>query len=1161
MEYRSCLEELLRCHNKHIALRRAGLATQARVGVDLVSRGANVLLVAQNRDEMGKLYALIPIFTAERITTNVLANHIFNNIWITLPPFTSRSLTKEGWAERIAALYALKYGKAQGLILTADTLLHKYIPLDFFDNHVLHIRTGEELSPDILLEQTVNWGYDRVSMVSNPGEVARRGDIFDIMPPGYHFPLRLDFFGEVIEEIRFFDPSTQRSKGYLDEIVVLPVTPVRSDIESKALIESHWNKLVTQGVLTENEQYSLFRLLEEKDPRLLPGCCYDNATVIEEWLSNNSISNNIWLLPSLYEIEDILISAENSWKDVFHEQNDEGSAQPIGLALRTSSQVKEVWSQSTVAHTEPLVIGFEQEGIDLPEKTISSFQTLFPTPSEQERPWQNLIQSIRKWQKEKHQLILSFVSERSRNKFLNLAEQDGIMPLLHYSSEQSGVFAIVSPFRSGVDLLWRQTLILGEDVLQPHTGKSRHTPSESFKGLNKYDDLSPGDLLVHKNYGISRFGGLVRMDIGSISNDFLLLEYAGDDKLYLPVDRLSLIQRFKSASDDLPQLDRLGSTSWQASKDRIRKSIEKVAEDIIEMYAWRKVAKGFTYPPLGELYREFEASFGFEETPDQARAIQEVLADMEKSEPMDRLVCGDVGFGKTEVALRAAFRAASEGRQVALLCPTTVLAEQHYYTFRSRLSGFAITVGLLSRFVPASKQKEIRKAAANGQIDILVGTHKLLSDTVSLPNLGLLILDEEQRFGVKHKEKLKKMKKNVDVLTLTATPIPRTLQLSMSGVCELSVIETPPPDRKPVSTAIIKRDKNKLKEIVERELAREGQVFWVHNRVQGLEQIVNLVKELVPYARVGIAHGQMPEKQLEENIHAFWHGEIDLLVCTAIIESGLDFPRANTLIVDQAHMFGLGQLYQLRGRVGRSDRQAFAVFVVSDLEMLSENARERLKIILDLDYLGAGLQVAMEDLRIRGAGNILGEAQSGHMSRVGIELYLEMLEEAVAKRKGEGISTLLETELTLGLTAHIPESYITDSHERLRWYKSLSSAQSVNARNEIELELRDRFGPLPQELKTFIAVLNFKNFLTEIQIIKAEIFEDKVKLIWPEKQTIVSLDNLIAFIEIRADRVKLSPPATLEIKLNLMLEVDDRFRAVQEELTTMLHKSTIECTS
>ena len=601
-----------------------------------------------------------------------------------------------------------------------------------------------------------------------------------------------------------------------------------------------------------------------------------------------------------------------------------------------------------------------------------------------------------------------------------------------------------------------------------------------------------------------------------------------------------------------PALDRLGGPAWAAGKEKARKAIEKIAADLVEMYAYRKVAKGFRYDPPGELYHEFEATFGFEETPDQAKAIQDVLDDMDRGEPMDRLICGDVGFGKTEVALRAAFRAAAEGRQVALLCPTTVLAEQHYQTFRARLAGFPVNVGLLSRFVTKPRQKEVLKAAAAGQIDILIGTHRILSSDVKLPNLALLVLDEEQRFGVRHKEKLKALKKNVDVLTLTATPIPRTLQLSMSGIRELSIIETAPQDRKPVATAVLRRDDAVLSKVIEREIEREGQVFWVYNRVQGLERVVEYVRKLAPQARVGMAHGQMSETELETTMHKFWHGELDVLVCTSIVESGLDFPRANTLVVDQAQMFGLGQLYQLRGRVGRSDRQAYAFFVVPDAERLTAVAEERLRIIMDMDYLGAGFQVAMEDLRLRGAGNILGEVQSGHMSRVGLELYLEMLEEAVGRLKGTPSALAVETELTLGLPAHIPASYIDDGRERLRCYKALTSAVGGAAREEAALSMRDRFGPFPEELTNFLAVLDFKQFLTELQVQRADVHRDHLRMVWPEGQTAVQPERIVE-LAAKMPGARLHPPAGLTLPLAADLPFSEglqKVRVALEEIRT-----------
>lgn len=1142
---------------ERLVLSRSGLATLVRLGLETLARNRNVALVVRDRDEMLAARALVTLFTPDLSTATQESGRLAFGDWACLPPFTARSADRAGWADRMAVLHALRHGRAEfaadgtsrlravrGVILTADNLLIKQVPLDFFDGRSLTLTRHEELSPEMVLEQAVDWGYERVPMVSNPGEISRRGDILDILPPGFDKPLRLDFFGDVLDDLRVFDPATQRSLASFKQATLIPVHPLRPD--GKARMDARIRRLSQKGLLTDNEQSGLFRLLRDWSFRTLPGAVYDAATVLEEWLP----ANPVWLLSSQQDSDDTLESAERHWRGAL--EGDEWLDMPGRLALRDAEAVRGLWARSSVAHAEPLRMGIAASGADFPEREINAFNDLFPTPAEQDRPWQTLMQALKQWQTSKRQVILSFATERSRTRFLKLADQENIAPLLRHDPQGKGLYTLVSPFRSGVDMVWDNVLVLGEDIIQPHAEKGRRVASGAFRGLDRHDDLKPGDLLVHREYGIARFAGLQRMELGDVANDFLLLHYAGDDKVYVPVDRLSLVQRFKGGSETDPSLDRLGGGAWQAGKEKAKKAIERIAQDLVEMYAWRKVAKGFRYGPVGELYQEFEASFGFEETPDQARAIQDVLADMERPEPMDRLVCGDVGFGKTEVALRASFRAAAEGRQVALLCPTTVLAEQHYQTFRARLSGFAVNVGILSRFVSPKKQKETLKAAADGQIDILIGTHRILSSDVVLPNLGLLILDEEQRFGVRHKEKLKQLKKGVDALTLTATPIPRTLQLSISGVRELSVIETAPPERKPVATAIVERDAATLRDVLKRELARQGQVFWVHNRVQGLERVVEYVKSLVPEARVGMAHGQMSEKPLEEAMHGFWHGELDVLVCTAIVESGLDFPRANTLVVDGAQLFGLGQLYQLRGRVGRSDRQAFAVFVVPDQDKLSQTTRERLRIILDLDYLGAGFQVAMEDLRLRGAGNILGEVQSGHMGRVGIDLYLEMLEQAVNQLKGSGAALQVETEINLGLSANIPENYIADSNERLRWYKRLSTAQDQAARHELELELLDRFGKMPEPLQTFMAMLELKALFGRMQVLKADIFADRVRLSWSEKQTAVPTEKLLAFLGSHRSTSHFAPPAILDCKLDVALPVPQRLDAIRLELSVLM---------
>ena len=1137
---------LLASRDGQLYLERSGMATRCRLACEALAQGRGSVLLARNREEFHAARALLTLFLPQLSLGDIpIGQAVWESPCLSLPAM-SQWRDRDSWAARMAALYALAQGGPRCVVAGVESVLLRYMPLHFFDSRSLGLSRGGEYSPELILDQAVEWGYERVSLVTRPGDMARRGDILDIFPPGYAKPVRLEFFGDAIEEMRLFDAESQRSLRPLDELTLLPVSPLALDKNGLAAARKRCDQLFSEGRINENECYSFKKALDGGGAGILPGVLCDSPSLLEEWLPADSL----WLLPGEADSAEALRDGRLALKEAL-EAEDAPLQQPAALALRKHSQPAP-WRNFQCAFAEPLVMGVEERGADFQERALHSFSDLFPLPAAQDRPWQHLAAGLKEWQSQRRQVILSFSSERGRNKFLKLAEQDGIIPALRYTPEGRGLFALVSPFRSGVELVWDNSLVLGEDIIYPRAEKTPRAASRAFKGLDTFDDLKKGDLLVHRDYGIGRFAGLHHLDLNSAANDFLLIEYSGRDKLYVPADRLGLIQRFKGTEGVEPALDRLGGPAWAAGKEKARKAIEKIAADLVEMYAYRKVAKGFRYDPPGELYHEFEATFGFEETPDQAKAIQDVLDDMDRGEPMDRLICGDVGFGKTEVALRAAFRAAAEGRQVALLCPTTVLAEQHYQTFRARLAGFPINVGLLSRFVTKPRQKEVLKAAAAGQIDILIGTHRILSSDVKLPNLALLVLDEEQRFGVRHKEKLKALKKNVDVLTLTATPIPRTLQLSMSGIRELSIIETAPQDRKPVATAVLRRDDAVLSKVIEREIEREGQVFWVYNRVQGLERVVEYVRKLAPQARVGMAHGQMSETELETTMHKFWHGELDVLVCTSIVESGLDFPRANTLVVDQAQMFGLGQLYQLRGRVGRSDRQAYAFFVVPDAERLTAVAEERLRIIMDMDYLGAGFQVAMEDLRLRGAGNILGEVQSGHMSRVGLELYLEMLEEAVGRLKGTPSALAVETELTLGLPAHIPASYIDDGRERLRCYKALTSAVGGAAREEAALSMRDRFGPFPEELANFLAVLDFKQFLTELQVQRADVHRDHLRMVWPEGQTAVQPERIVE-LAAKMPGARLHPPAGLTLPLAADLPFSEglqKVRVALEEIRT-----------
>ncbi len=640
---------------------------------------------------------------------------------------------------------------------------------------------------------------------------------------------------------------------------------------------------------------------------------------------------------------------------------------------------------------------------------------------------------------------------------------------------------------------------------------------------------------------------MTRLQANNTGNDYLLLNYAGGDKLYVPVDKLSLVQKYKGPEGAAPALDKLGGTGWSKSKEKARKALQEIAHDLVQMYAYRSVAKGYTYSPPEELYKEFEATFDFEETADQEQAIKDVLRDMHSSEPMDRLVCGDSGFGKTEVAMRAAFRAVVSGKQVCLLCPTTVLAEQHYQNFQKRMESFPVRIAMISRFISSKEQKKIINSAENGEIDILIGTHRVLSSDVYLPRLSLFILDEEQRFGVRHKEKLKQIRQSIDVLTLTATPIPRTLQLSLSGIRQLSLIETPPQERKAVQSSLVERDAQALASILQSELDRSGQVFWVYNRVQGLEQVKDYVQSLVPGAEVGMAHGQMSEKRLEENMHRFLHGKLDILVTTAIIESGLDFPNANTLIVDQAQMFGLGQLYQLRGRVGRSDEQAFAYFVVPSREKLPRSTAKRLQTILDMDYLGAGFQVAREDLRLRGAGNILGEVQSGSINKIGLDLFLEMLEQEVRRVKGQPLRDETDPE------ANIPGDYIQDAEVRLHYYKEMVSSKSDRDLDNLLLEISDRFGNPPVQLENLAAVIKLKRQLSLLKVERADLYASRIVMHWSEDVQPVDPQVFIQWMEENQDSVKFDPPAKLELRpqgIDSIFEVVTEAKLLLEKLRT-----------
>ncbi|MFQ5881790.1 MAG: transcription-repair coupling factor, partial [Candidatus Methylomirabilales bacterium] len=646
-----------------------------------------------------------------------------------------------------------------------------------------------------------------------------------------------------------------------------------------------------------------------------------------------------------------------------------------------------------------------------------------------------------------------------------------------------------------------------------------------------FEDLKPGDVVVHVDHGIGRFCGLQKLTVGEVEGDYLLLEYAAGDKLYVPVDKLHLVQRYVGAdsASGTPPVDRLGSSSWARAKERVRTFIREMARELLRLYAARQVAAGHPCSPDTPWQREFEAAFPFEETADQITAVQEVKADMERPQPMDRLVCGDVGYGKTEVAMRAAFKAVMDGKQVAVLVPTTVLALQHFHSFSDRFTPFPILVEMLSRFRTRREQQAVLRGLRDGTADIVIGTHRLLQKDVRFRDLGLLVVDEEQRFGVAAKERLKQLRTEVDVLTLTATPIPRTLHMAMLGVRDIATIETPPEDRLSIRTYVTRFDPEVIRQAVEEEIGRGGQVFFVHNRVESIHAMARFLKRLLPHVRVAVAHGQMAEEQLERIMCDFYAKRYQLLCCTAIIESGLDIPTANTIIVNRADRFGLAQLYQLRGRVGRDRFRAHAYLLIPREEALSESARKRLQVLAELTELGSGFKIAARDLEIRGAGNLLGTEQHGHISAVGFDLYCQLIEETVRELKGEVREVVVEPVIRLPIEAYIPEDYVPDAVIRLTLYKRLSAAASSEEREGLALELRDRFGPIPKPVEHLLSVLDLKATARSLRISEIDARRPVVRIAFGPAPP-VPPERVLALLQKMGGQLRYLPENTLELK-------------------------------
>jgi transcription-repair coupling factor (superfamily II helicase) len=1079
LEHSSAFERVQRHLNLGTGRRRvSGLTATARsLYLPLLARAARqpvILIVADNK----AAEALEPILRAGcELTGAIDPSRVVRFPAHDVLPFENLSPHPDVQEQRATALWKLATGAVSILIAPAEAAALRLFDRDYYASLAVTLRRGEEVDIEVLTAHLASVGYTRMDLVEMPGQFTRRGGILDIYSPESDRPVRIEFFGDEIETIRKFDPETQRSQAGLDEAQISPLTETPVTERLLAAVNA---RLSRERVNIEDAG--------EDDDMAAEMAAAGGVSVFPGWEFFSSVagaeSHLLKLLPKsvLFVDEPAMVSnqIDRWWNKVEqrHERSGIGSLiRPEDIYLRPEILQAMLSSHPGLDLDQLGAIDVLEEDKTLGEIALNSRPTLrfhgsIPALTEQLR---NLIAS-------EQRIVLAVPTQGDVERMVTVMREYQIPYRLgsrpsHTTNEtmfdEASYLAgdlrvpviVRAQIASGVSFPEANLIVFGANDLSDEADiMARPEPKRSKTAafVSDFRDLAMGDYVVHVEHGIAQFQGLKEIAQDGLSVEFMILEFAEQAKLYVPLTRLDLIQKYRSTdSGPAPVLNRLGSQQWVKTKARVRKAMQDMAGELLKLYAERHTAAGNAFSPDNEFQREFEDSFDYRETDDQLTAIAAIKQDMEATTPMDRLLCGDVGYGKTEVAMRAAFKAVQDGKQVAVLTPTTVLCFQHFETFKRRFAQFPIHVEMISRFRSPKEQKVILERVEAGKVDILIGTHRVLSKDIKFQDLGLLIVDEEQRFGVRHKERLKQMRKQIDVLAMSATPIPRTLHMSLVGLRDMSVIETPPKDRMAIQTVVAKFDEKLVRSAVEVELERGGQVYFVHNRVESIYEIAARIQELVPAARVVVGHGQMGETELERVMLAFMNHEYDVLVATTIIENGLDIPLANTILINRADRHGLSELYQLRGRVGRSNRRAYAYLLIPSEKELSDIARRRLAALKEFSDLGAGFKIAALDLELRGAGNMLGGEQSGHIEAVGFELYTSMLEAAVKEMKGEGSEERPSTQLNLGIALRIDESYVPEENQRLRLYKKVAGAASEKAIADLRAEMEDRYGSLP----------------------------------------------------------------------------------------------------
>ncbi|WP_154836085.1 transcription-repair coupling factor [Staphylococcus pasteuri] len=1087
---------------------------QDNILVTGLSPSAKATLIAEKylSDHKQMLLVTNNLYQADKIEADILQYVSDEEIYkypvqdIMTEEFSTQS--PQLMSERVRTLTALAHGK-KGLFIVPLNGLKKWLtPVEMWRNHQMTLNVGDDIEVDDFLNKLVNMGYRRESVVSHIGEFSLRGGIIDIYPL-IGSPVRIELFDTEIDSIRDFDVETQRSNDNLESIEITTASDYIITDEVINHLQTHLKEAyeetrpkIEKSVRNDlKETYESFKLFESTffDHQLLRrlvAFMYEQPSTIIDYFSKDVVIA-VDEYNRIKETEETLTTEV----DDFISNLIESGNGFIGQSFMQYDGFENLLQDNPVAYFTLFTSSMPVELEHIIKFSCKPVQQFYGQYDIMRSEFQRFIQN-------EYAVIVLVETETKVERIQSMLNEMHIPVVTNIDQASTSGQAVVleGSLSEGFELPYMQLVVITERELFKTKQKKQRKRTKTMSNAEKiksYQDLNVGDYVVHVHHGVGRYLGVETLEVGEQHRDYIKLQYKGTDQLFVPVDQMDQVQKYVASEDKSPRLNKLGGTEWKKTKAKVQQSVEDIADELIDLYKQREMSVGYQFGPDTAEQSTFELDFPYELTPDQSKSIEEIKGDMERERPMDRLLCGDVGYGKTEVAVRAAFKAVMEGKQVAFLVPTTILVQQHYETLIERMQDFPVEIQLISRFRSTKEVKETKEGLKSGYVDIVVGTHKLLGKDIHYKDLGLLIVDEEQRFGVRHKERIKTLKNNVDVLTLTATPIPRTLHMSMLGVRDLSVIETPPENRFPVQTYVLEQNTNFIKEALERELSRDGQVFYLYNKVQSIYEKREQLQMLMPDANIAVAHGQMTERDLEETMLSFINHEYDILVTTTIIETGVDVPNANTLIIEEADRFGLSQLYQLRGRVGRSSRIGYAYFLHPTNKVLTETAEERLQAIKEFTELGSGFKIAMRDLNIRGAGNLLGKQQHGFIDSVGFDLYSQMLEEAVNEKRGikEETPDTPEVEVELNLDAYLPAEYIQNEQAKIEIYKKLRKVESEEQFMDIKDELIDRFNEYPVEVERLLDIVEIKTHALHAGITKIKDLGKQIQILLSEKST------------------------------------------------------------